>query len=305
MVRENGYIVLDDALKEMGVDTTSLETIMKSDKITVVDEGNSDVFSFEYDNKNIYFKTNPMTNEYNHYAELLAEEFAKDYGIPCASYDLAKVCGHKGVKSIDFKKENATYIELADIVEKYHDDFWDDFNLVGIWNDLNDYYGYRDDREEVVANLMSQIVDKFIFDLLICQFDSSNMQIMECDGKVSLAPIFDNEYMQYEDYEFDFNFGVDGNLAPVDKKRALSAFNRFLSISSREYVNKVVDKMWIIGEENVEKKFDIIERKTKYPIPDNIKNKFIIRFANYREKLIKILNRYIDVPIIENKREKR
>ena len=294
MFREEGYIVLDDTLKKMGVDTTSLETVMESDKVTVVDESSSEVFSFKCDDKNIYFKTSPMTNEYNYYAELLAEEFAKDYGIPCASYDLAKVCGHKGVKSIDFKKGNATYIELADIVEKYHDDFWENFNLSNVWEDLIRYYKDRENRKEIVVNLMSQIVDKFIFDLLICQFDSSNMEIMECDGKVSLAPIFDNEYMQYEDDEFDFHFGVDEKIVPVDNYPALSVFNRFLNISSREYVNKVVDKMWIIGEENIEKKFGNIERKTNYPVPENIKSAFLNRFTNYRNMLVEILNKNIN-----------
>ena len=320
MYREEGYLVLDDNLKAIGVDTTSLETVMKSDKVTVIDDSyhDSGVFSFEYNGTRFFFKTNILRNEYNHYAELIAEELAKDFGLPCADYDLAMVCGHKGVISKDFRKENASYVEVADIVENLHDndDFWDNFNLSGIWSDLDTYYKDREDRVEIVANLVSKIVDKFIFDVLIGQFDSSNMKIMECDGKVTLAPIFDNEYMQYVGRKYVFSFGVDEKIFHGDASQVLTAFNRFLGISSREYVNKVVDKMWIIGEENIEKKLEIIERKTGVtvkdddgkerliptPIPKDVRDHFISRFIDYRLQLITILNRYIDVPIVERKK---
>ena len=329
MCREEGYLVLDDNLKAIGVDTTSLETVMKSDKVTVIDDSyhDSDVFSYEYEGTRFFFKTNILRNEYNHYAELIAEELAKDFGLSCADYDLAMVCGHKGVVSKDFRKENATYIEVADIVENIHgdDDFWDCFNLLDIWSDLNTYYKDREDRDKIVTGLMSKIVDKFIFDVLIGQFDSSNMKIMECDGKVTLAPIFDNEYMQYVGRNYAFSFGVDGKIIQFGESQALNAFTRFLDISSREYVNKVIDKMWIIGQENIEKKLEIIERKTGVwkiieeeneeenkketkkifvptPIPEDIRNHFISRFIDYRLQLITILNRYIDVPIVERKK---
>ena len=294
MFRENGFINLDNILNTIGVDTSSLDSIMKSDKITVINGSNSNVFSFIYNNTRFYFKTNEEYNLYNYYAELLAEELAKDFGIPCALYDLAKVGNHYGVISKDIKKEGATYVDIEDIIGSYHEDLWDNFSLINIWDDLNKYYRNRDDREKIVSKLISKIVDKFIFDVLICQLDSSNMMIMECDGKVSLAPIFDNELMQYEGKEFAFYFGVDEKIVPVDNYPALSVFNRFLSISSKEYVNRVVDKMWVIGDANLAKKFEIIERRTNYPVPENIKSAFLNRFTNYRNMLVEILNKNIN-----------
>ena len=294
MFRENGFINLDNILNTIGVDTSSLDSIMKSDKITVINGSSSNVFSFIYNNTRFYFKTNNERNLYNYYAELLAEELAKDFGIPCALYDLAKVGNHFGVISKDIKIEGATYVDLEDIIENYHEDLWDNFSLINIWNDLNRYYKDRDDREKIVSKLISKIVDKFIFDVLICQLDSSNMMIMECDGKVSLAPIFDNELMQYEGKEFAFYFGVDEKIVPVDNYPALTAFNRFLNISSREYINRVVDKMWVISDVNLAKKFEIIERRTNYPVPEEIKFAFLNRFTNYRNMLVEILNKNIN-----------
>ena len=294
MFRENGFINLDNILNDIGVDTSSLDSIMKSDKITVINGSSSNVFSFEYNNTRFYFKTNDDRTLYNYYAELLAEELAKDFGIPCALYDLAKVGNHYGVISKDIKKENATYIDLEDIIGSYHDDLWDNFSLMNIWNDLNTYYKDRDDREKIVSKLISKIVDKFIFDVLICQLDSSNMKIMESDGNVSLAPIFDNEFMQYESREFAFYFGVDEKIVPVDKYPALSAFDRFLSISSKQYVDRVVDKMWVISDAKLVKKLENIERKTDYPIPEYIKTTFLNRFTNYRNMLVEVLHKNID-----------
>ncbi len=318
MVRENGYVNWDDTLKKMGIDTTSLDTVMESDKVTVAEDGSSNVFSFKYNDDNLFFKTNSIRNEYNHYAELLAEELAKDFGIPCAQYDLAKICGHKGVTSKDIRKENATYINLKDIIEKYHDnDLMSNFDLLTIWQDLKKYYGDRDDREKIVANLVSQIVDIFIFDVLVAQYDPYNLKVMEHNGEVSMAPIYDNEFMQYKFGRTDFRFGVDEKLYSTDedekndskdedKDRVLIAFDRFLSISSTEFVKRVVDKMWVIGEDNLDKKFGIIERKTgDYPVPEDIKNKFIARFTDHRKKLIEVLNKHIEVPIVENGRIKK
>ena len=315
MVRENGYVNWDDTLKKMGIDTTSLDTVMESDKVTVAEDGSSNVFSFKYNDDNLFFKTNSIRGEYNHYAELLALELAKDFGIPCAQYDLAKICGHKGVTSKDIRKENATYINLKDIIRKYHDnDLMDNFDLLTIWKDLNKYYENRPDREKIVANLVSQIVDIFIFDVLVAQYDPYNLKIMEYDGKVSMAPIYDNEFMQAKFRGTDFRFGVDEKLYSTDedekndsededKDRALIAFDRFLSISSTEFVKRVVDKMWVIGEDNLDKKFGIIERKTgDYPVPEDIKNKFIAKFTNHRKNLIEVLNKHIDVPIVESKK---
>nr|MBP3258630.1 hypothetical protein [Bacilli bacterium] len=314
MVRENGYVNWDDTLKKLGIDTTSLDTVMGSDKVTVIKGSRSNVFSFKHDGNNLFFKTNLIGGEEFYYAELLAEELAKDYGIPCASYDLAKICGHTGVISKDIRKENATYINLKDIIKMYHGEVINNFDLLTISKDLNNYYKNRENREEILATLYSQIIDIFIFDVLVAQFDPFNLMIMEDNGKVSMAPIFDNEYMQWKDRKTGFHFGVDEKLDSKDKDRALIAFDRFLSISNDVFIKKVVDKMWIIGENNLEAKFGVIERKTgsiiekqfvPTPVPPDIKNRFMTMFNDYRKKLIEVLNKHIEVPIVENGRIKK
>ena len=303
MPRENGFIVLDDVLNKLGIDTTNLDTIIKSDGVTEITDSSSTTFSFLADGKRLYFKTSDTKNLYNCYAELLAEELAKDYGLKCAKYDLAKVGNHIGVISEDIKIDGATYTDLDEIINMYHDDIWENFYLESIWDDLNEYYKDRPDKNAIVRRLMDKIVDKFVFDALICQLDSSNLKIMEYNGKVDIAPIFDNEYMQYERKEYAFYFGADEKINVFDEFPALSAFNRFLNISSREFVNRVVDKMWIISDVNLRKKFDIVERRTgNQPVPDDIKNAFLSRFSNYRKEIIKVLNRYLDVPVVESRK---
>lgn len=89
MTRTKGFIELDEMLQEIGVDTRVTRFIKESPKVNVIhDNQMSLVFSFDYHGETYYYKFTNAKNS-SPYNELVAEELAKDFGIPCVSYDLA------------------------------------------------------------------------------------------------------------------------------------------------------------------------------------------------------------------------
>lgn len=286
--RNNGYIDLDYFLSNMGIDTSSIEKIISSEKVEPVNEKcSSEVFSFYYDGIKYYYKTNEMRKPFNYYAELLAEELLYDYGLPCAEYDLAICSNNIGVISKNFKKDNFTYVKLSSILTDCYgeENYFDNFHLDGIWYALE--CRYKD--ENVVSNLMNRIVNKFLFDILTNQLDSSNLFISEHGNDIDIAPMYDNELMLYSPNYF--SFGVD-EIVDNFGDGVTQSLEKFLGYGSSDYYDLIMNKVSIISEENLLRKFVNIERKTNYPIPEEIKKSFLNGFKKHREKIEKILRKH-------------
>lgn len=100
-------------------------------------------YFYKYDYPREPFRVSP-------YNELVACEIADDLFIPHVNYNLASICGFKGLIS----KCNI-YLN----------------NLEDIWITLEEYYDRNLDYQNVVSKVMQKIVNMFIFDILIGQVD--------------------------------------------------------------------------------------------------------------------------------------
>ena len=251
--------------------------------------------TYKYDGDIYFFKYNPYTTPYT---ELLAAELLKDFKMPCAEYDLVKLDDEYGVASKNMHKDGYKYLNMKTIVENYReyldekdlDINREDNSLETIWYALNYRYRNRSNKEEIVSKIMGKIANLFIFDILVSQFDrvGQNFEIMESSYDADLAPIYDNEGMLHlapgKEY---LNLVVDDET----NNDLFDELDRFLEISDRLYYNKIIDSLWIIDEENLKAKFRIIEdeKRTNYPIPEEIKTAFLERFEIHRKKLMEKL----------------
>ena len=207
--------------------------------------------------------------------------YAKDYGLKCADYDLAKFHDEKGVISEDFLKDDETYTSMKSILINYYQIYKTKRNnLTDIISALE--YKYRDPK--LVGKLMNQIVDIFIFDILLANLDrhAENYGIIENGKDIKVSPVFDNTYMladltlMYGGYSLGVD--EDDDFFSDDYEPDNKYLMKFLRYSSSEYVDLFKSKMWIISEENIEKILNRVEDKIHAKIDETIRNKIKVNF---------------------------
>ena len=272
-LRDNdGYLVLDKLAFQM------------------VDDNLSHLI-FYIDGVKFYFKEISNVGIYN---ELIIEELSKDFNIECAHYDLANYKGIKGVISEDFIKDNK-FIPMTSIIGnyyKYNEDFNKHNNLMDIWSALD--YKYKD--ENISNKLMDDIVNMYLFDILVGNGDRNigNYGIIETKDEVKLSPIYDNENMlsHISLFNGEYCVGVDDeeNIFSDDYTGSDNKFLiKFLKQSSSEYADLLKNKLWIISQDNIDKVLKRVEDRINCKISENIKNdikaEFNINYENIKYTL--------------------
>lgn len=243
------------------------------------------VYTLEYNNKKYYFKT--IYNIKTMYNELIAEEIANDYDIPHIHYDLAVLDGNIGVISEDFIKDNETFTDMCSILKTIYNDPEDKTNhnnLTDIWNALSIIFN----DEKIIADLMEQIVNIFIFDILIANSDRHDENYgLILGNNTRISPIYDNNCMLSDIALYEEKYAIKAD--SYDN----SIISSFLFKSSEEYYELLKSKLWIIEDKNIDKIIKRVEDKTNITIEDfikrNIKDKFSIQYKNITTEL----NNYI------------
>lgn len=270
-----GYIDINKILNIEGI-----SDITEIDKLKEILDGNPDVeiesydyylkqivFSFWDKGTKYYFKYTYNENIFN---ELVVEEIAKDMGIECLSYRLAKLGNFEGLISENFKKDKARYFTGREILmDCYGNDFHDESrvysernNLLDIWGSLEHRYNGRNNFREIVFKLVYKLIKILILDMMVGQYDrhSCNWGIVEYDnGDVDIQILYDNmRSLYYEPESAQLLLTVD------DWSYAGLGINldKFINGSSSYFGDMLRDNLWVIGRENVLKIFERIEEKT-------------------------------------------
>lgn len=295
MTRKEGFIDVEKMLEQIGVDTTSINSILGSPSVNVIDYMYESKihFSFQYHGETYYFKRDIYSN-CSPYNELVIDELAKDFGISCVDYDLA-VLGRtiKGVISKNFRLENVQYISgdqlFTNVWKKYHINTSN--NLESIW-DTFEYYCYNfPNKREIIAKLTNKIISIYLFDIITAQGDRHelNWEVMEYKNDIDIAPIYDNERILMSNSEnINVCLKVGDNIE--DYENIAKSIQQFQKVSSSEFTDIIKDKLWIISEENLNKVFDRIEKKTGYPMPDEEKEFYLNGYREHKKKLEEILD---------------
>lgn len=289
MVRKEGFIDLDKALKDKGVDTTSIETMIESRFVqSMYDLRESNLLlKLSHDIEIVYFKYSKFCLPYS---ELVANELARDFGLPVVEYDLAILGNCKGVLSKNFRKNSAYYTSGEELLLDFGYDFDDksSHSLEKIWDSLEYRYRNHPNKRKIVKKLMNRVVSIFIFDIIICQNDrhSANWEIEEFwdSTDVDIAPIYDNEKMLSTN-------GTSAFLSMImdDDKNLVNNLQSFQKVSSERFSDLINDKIWIISDKNLESVFERVEEKTGYPMPLDVKQYYLKEFHWHRKQLEKVI----------------
>lgn len=259
-------------------------------------------FSFIPNNMSVFIDTNNEIYFFKHllvgnpYSELLAEELLKDFQLPHAEYDLAIYNKEKGVITKNFRKKDKKYISGEEILKDYLNSLNLDNkeydlgyynNLETFWNAIEYRYKKHPNKDIIIEKLMNQLVNLFIFDILVENFDRycKNYQIEEGKDDINLAPIYDNESIAL--YLRSVSLGLEDGDSFLNYYESLKKFIDVSDFKSNEIIK---GKLWIISGENIDDALYRIERKTGYPVPDGIVVEYIKEFISHKEKIEKILD---------------
>lgn len=256
-----------------------LDLLYKDNQIKVIKPFLGSHAIIEYQNSIYYLKY--IKSLYTLYNEMLAEFLAEDYGINVTYSDIFTYDGNYGMMSKEIKNNNDLYIPMTDIIEDHQN------NLEDIWYGLCKKYN----DQNIVEQLMEQIVNLFIFDVLLSNSDRhiSNYGLIKNDKTISLAPIFDNEYI-LSSLEGYYSLGIDSNDYRNDQ--GIHFLLKFIEISDSRYIKLIKSKLWIISKENVLRTIERIEKRIGSSMQQNIKDEIIYKFNSHRQVINNILNKY-------------
>lgn len=244
-------------------------------------------FRFDYKGKMYYLKR--CLNIKKLYNELIAEELAHDYGIKCSYTDIAFFDGEYYVVSADMHTCGDKYISIDKLFNESDDSL---NNLTDIWYKLNEIYV----DEQTVRHLMEQLVDVFLFDILIANVDRHmcNYGLVENANGISLDYIFDNENMldPVSIYDGGYSIGVDRSDYFIFENEGIHFLEKFLTISDKAYYDYFKEKLNIISEDNLLKTFAQVEAKIGCMMHPKIKMEILSKFNDNRQVIDGIIYKF-------------
>lgn len=316
MQRIDGFIDIGEILNIDSQDILYFEQLLKilkehnKVKVVKVYDACQLVFSFKWNGEDYFFKYDSKFSPFN---ELVFDEICSDLNIECINYDLAIIGNFKGLISKSFVKKEAKiitgetilgdYYKDPDVQKMIQKDISADLSLFcfntfqDIWPALDYRYRNRVDKEQVVQYLMENLVKMFLVDSLVGQVDrhEENWQVLECsNGDVKFHPLFDNIRI----LSMHFPPLSESSFKVTSYKEYFLAENlrEFIKISSQEFIDELANMLWVIKEDNLENIFERISKKIQYPMPNWLKEYYLMLLGNYCD--------YIE-EMVENKTVKR
>lgn len=287
-----GFIKLDDYLYEKYNDVS-----LKRNK-DIKEDGHSYIITIE---NTIYYFKSCLTEE--SYKELLADKMLEYLGIDHACYDLACINGEYGVISQNFKDSNYNYISGDDLIYEYYNennldkkefDFDKYNNLTDIWNLLEIRYNCYPNKEKIVKSIMYNLNEKFMFDIITCQWDgaSYNWMIAENSTYAKLAPVYDNQKM-LDGLDYDksknLNIKVDEFNPARTEYDNLVELRRYLNYSSEEFRQLFINMFKSLTPTNIKWMIITIESELRIKIPHKIKESILARYTYNYNQIEKVL----------------
>lgn len=251
--------------------------------------------TFYYQGEKYYYKQ--CKNVQSIYYELIAEEIAIDFGIPCAHYDLVTYDGFYGVVSRSFLLPNSTFLTIDNILR---DTFSDTENLSAYVNleDIEMALRRRYQDSSLVSQLMEECINIFLFDVLIGNLDrhGENMGILESKQGISFSEVFDNENMLNSVclYFGGYSLGIErSDYFPTEEDidSNNNFLEKFLRLNPLSYTDYFKSKLWIISEENICKILNRVEVRSHLEIPVSMKEMIKRKFSKNRTMIFNVLKK--------------
>ena len=239
---------------------------------------------FLYQGKEYYFKY--LKRKDNFLNELLAEIIARAYPIDCCKYYI----GYKNnrIGAVSEKFDTTTFKSMSILLKDYYKtqfvEFYNNFE------DIDELF-YQRFGPETEERLMKDLVNIFLFDVLIGNPDrhSNNYGIWIKDKKIEFAPLFDNENMLSNIAVFSgtYSIGIDQNDFLEHfyflSKDTTHLLEKFLIIGTKDYYDRLIEKLPLIRKENI--KLILSELEEEIKIEDDLKKKIYIKFQNNKDQI--------------------
>lgn len=248
-----------------------------------------------------YFK--PCSKEES-VKEILCSSMLDYVGIDHAVYNLCALNGEYGIISKNFKDINYDYITGDELIYEYYNnnantsqekfDFDKHNNLIDIWNLLEIRYNYYPNKEAIVRNIMRGINEKFIFDIITCQWDgaSYNWMIAENSTYAKFAPIYDNQKM-LDGLDYDSLKNKNIKVENFDSSREnydnLEELRKYLNYSSEEFRNIFLNMFKSLNPNNVKWIIISIENELGIKFEHKIKESIISRYNYNYQNIQRVL----------------
>lgn len=313
--RDKGYINLDKILELPPIASFEelVEALKNNQKVNIESFNNSNgntklVFSFKYNEIEYFYKYDYPREPFrvSPYNELVACEIADDLFIPHINYDLASVCGFKGLISKDFCQNGVQYISGEEFLINNHllgkkDKISNLNNLEDIWIALEEHYDRNPGYQNIVSKVMQKIINMFIFDILTGQVDrdATNWWLIEYpNGELDLNPLFDNVRILILHHRLapERYPSVSKLLLTVNRdigRNFEDNLEEFLKFNENEFSQNLSNSLWAISEENIQKIFTRIDEETEYPMSDELKQFYLKEFKSQLNFITETYNQTI------------
>lgn len=302
MNRIDGYLDIDSYFnKKYG--TTDTKKLIKAKAISESCYSHSHYW-FLLDDGIYYFKDSGFS-----FREVITSYMAKDMGLNSLEYHMAEFHGERGVISKKYTRDDMKYITIDDVIIEFcirNRNLVETLsktpgiapidasnnNLELIWMALDSYFPKRVNE---VAKIMENIVDIFIFKLIIRNSDALpyNIEIGFNDKEICIAPIFDNEYSLWPE-QIDFPMKVSYE-SGHDYGEVLE---EFLLISSEEFIARFLELYSYMTPRYIYELIDRLEKEEEYKLNDFNKNIIIMGY----NKSIEIVDEVLKKLNIDHKR---
>lgn len=292
--RKNGYLDFDSYLKQ-AYGRKSIQPIL--DKKRTSKEGNCWINIL---NQTYMFK--PCDKE-EVLKELLAAEMLEYIGIEHAQYDMAYMHGTYGVITKDLKKENCCYVTGTKLIEDYcsyidpkvdkdNINYSRFNNLEDIWTMLELKYFAYPNKRYMIKNVVEKICEKFIFDILCCQWDGAdyNWIIEESQNSVTLFPLYDHSKMLDG---LDLKIAKNENIMveQMDRKTYdnVEELKKFFGYSNEHFQDLFLNMFEALDPDNIRRFMIAIEREIQYKFEDKLKLSILSRYSYNYQRIKKML----------------
>lgn len=309
MERKDGYLDLNKYFEEIKLKKNCKYYDLLVAGIIEPSTYCNDHFWLNIEGEKYYYKPS-----YCAYHELLAYHIAKELGYNATYCDLATFTiksteteDNKGIISKSYRKSNCKYITGTQILEEYYNarpnevkemglnDDWklyydgpyfvDMNNLEIIWQALE--FKYKNNPKANIEKLVKQLAENYIFFILIMANDkgSQNWEIEESENEINVCPIIDNEMIFY-----NTNTTVAFSTSFEDSDKSIKeSIRKFLTISSREYINLFINKFNALDIEMLYRCIEKVEKQTETNMPEELKNEIIKNYTLNREAITEVL----------------
>lgn len=242
-----------------------------TDDMKISSDNDYHIKKFNIDGEIYYFKT--VAPGGVPYSELIANEFARDYGIPCVEYYYAKYNDYHGYLSKDFSSDNQ---KLMNAYLKENDTGY----IINSISNISHCFEGIPARDKIVDELYNLIV----FDIIIGNADRHDENIIVTNDE-TVYPIFDNDW-------------TGSSVAVKEGHYALFIDSYYNSIFdelyryNREYYDKLMHHLRLLNYKHLKDVLNRVEDKMETPIKpydrDEIIDVFTFNKQNIEYKLSKV-----------------